>query len=191
MGGEAKTVARAKPGRVREFTAGRVAARLAMLAMGAPAQPVLCAKDRAPIWPRGIVGSISHASACCIAVTAPAQNIASIGVDVEPWEPLPAELHSSICTERELDWLNSQHPTQRDHFARLIFSAKESAYKAQFPLSGQILGFDAIEIVLDLKRVSFCATFTQPVPPFQTGDRLSGKFAITEGSILTGLVLGA
>lgn len=191
IGDEPQIIARAKPGRVREFTAGRVAARLAMLAMGAPARPVLSRDNRAPIWPAGIVGSISHAPACCISVIAAARNIASLGVDVEPWEPLPVDLHRTICTKGELDWLNCQHPAQRDYFAKLIFSAKECAYKSQFPLSGQILNYDAIKISLNLNRVRFSARFTQSIPPFQVGDRLSGRFAITEGLILTGMAIGA
>ena len=57
---EARAVARAVPARRAEFAAGRRAAHRAMERLGVPAAPVAMGSDRAPVWPPGVIGSISH-----------------------------------------------------------------------------------------------------------------------------------
>ncbi len=190
MGSEVEAIAAASPRRVREFTAGRVAARMAMVAMGLPVRQIPVGKDRAPIWPQGVSGSISHCATCCIAVAAPVGVAALLGVDVEPLEPLEPELQTGICTPSEMAWLERQDPEKRDYIAKLIFSAKESAYKCQYPLSRRIIGFDAIEITPDLDENRFVARFAVDNAPFRADDLMVGQFMTVEGLILTGVTLG-
>jgi len=190
MGGEVELMANANPKRQREFTAGRVASRVAMVAMGAPISPILSGRDRAPVWPEGVVGSISHCDECCVAVLGQAVDVAMLGVDVEPYQPLEEYMFAEICTLRELNWLNAQEAGLRGYLAKLIFSAKEAAYKCQYPLTGRIIGFGAIEIDLDLLTGRFSAEFTRKVAPFQSGDRMVGRFAVLNGLILSGMALG-
>src|SRR5438876_615194 len=70
FGEERALVAGASPVRRREFTAGRVCARDALQQLGGPRCAILRDPSRAPIWPEGFVGSISHAAGYCVAAAA-------------------------------------------------------------------------------------------------------------------------
>ena len=60
-----------------------------------------------------------------------------------------------VMTGRELAVL-AQHPTNKHRrLATLVFSAKEAAFKSQFPLSGHYLDFLDAEVALDLGARSF------------------------------------
>ncbi|BCH35589.1 hypothetical protein MesoLjLc_75190 [Mesorhizobium sp. L-8-10] len=148
--GEAAAVARASPARRREFMAGRALARRAMAALDVTAAAIPAAEDRAPVWPSDVRGSISHCADWCVAAAARADDgYFSIGVDIEPAEPLDADLIEEICTAEERRWLTEQPVMRRDLLARMIFCAKECAYKCQYPLSGQLLDFQALSIRID------------------------------------------
>jgi len=173
----------AVPKRRAEFAAGRAAARQAMHDLGVAAQPILVAPSRAPQWPAGVVGSISHTKTCAMAVVAPAIEWRGIGVDVEEDTPLKRDLWPAICLDTEQDWLLQQNnPGQ---LAKVIFSAKEAAYKCQYLISNAFFGFDGMRVEIKLSDTSFVASFTQDRAPFQKGDQISGRFAIGAGVIVT------
>lgn len=186
---ERSGIARMVPKRQREFTAGRVAAQRAMAALGQPAQPVLPGPDRAPIWPEGLVGSLSHCDSLCICAMAHRRDVLSLGVDVEEDTALEAEMIDTILTAPERRWLNHQRAGDMGRLAKLIFSAKETAYKAQYPLTREVLDFESIAVQPDLATGMFAATFTRSAGPFATGTRMEGRFARFAGLILTGLTL--
>ena len=62
---EAQAIDHAVPKRRREFTAGRTAARRACARLGVWAGALPVAADRTPVWPEGVVGSISHSDLSC------------------------------------------------------------------------------------------------------------------------------
>ena len=186
---EAGAIAKARPSRVREFAAGRAAARAAMADLGHDALPVRMGEDRAPIWPAGITGSISHTGALCIAALGHGDRVRSIGVDLEEAAPLDGALIPAICTLAERAWLASQPRKQRGLLARLIFCAKECAYKCQYPLTRTLFDFGTLEVTPDLDTGQFEATFTAPVGAFDTGSCLPGRFVIEDGLIACGMVL--
>lgn len=172
-----------------EFAAGRAAARRAMAALGTPARAVPAGPDRAPIWPIGLIGSISHTADACVAAVAEAAHVTALGLDLEPAAGLDPTLWAEICTDGERTWLATQAGRDRALLAKLIFSAKEAAYKAQYPITGALLGFDAVEIVPDLPAGRFTARFRQAVPPFAPGATLPGRFSITGGLIVATVVV--
>ncbi|MCA0274501.1 MAG: 4'-phosphopantetheinyl transferase superfamily protein [Proteobacteria bacterium] len=173
-----------------EFAAGRMCARAAMRRLGLPPLPVLHGEDRAPIWPDGVVGSISHSGTKCVAAVAlVAQGYRAIGLDIELAEPLPPELWSEICSQRELQWLQRQDPQSRGVLAKTIFSAKECAYKAQFPISRSLFGFETLGVALDLGDGSFDIVFEHAVAPFAAGHGMHGRFRISDGMIVCGMAL--
>jgi 4'-phosphopantetheinyl transferase EntD len=148
--GETAAIARASPARRREFAAGRALARRAIAALDLTAAAIPAADDRAPVWPSGIRGSISHCADWCVAAAARADDgYLAIGVDIEPAEPLDADLIEEICTTEERRRLDDLPAERRDLLARMIFCAKECAYKCQYPLSGQLLDFQALSIRLE------------------------------------------
>lgn len=143
---EKPAIAHAVAKRRREFGAGRIMARQAMAAIGLSKASIPMGPDRAPIWPEGVVGSISHCESLCIAVVARSQDIREIGIDVEEYTPLEQNLWAEICIEEEVAWLNTQPHEMRGYIAKRIFSAKEAVYKAVFPRIRQVLEFDAITV---------------------------------------------
>ena len=68
--------------RQREFAAGRAAAHTAMANLGVPPQAILNGDDRAPIWPEGLTGSITHTRGCAIAIVARNSDVRALGIDV-------------------------------------------------------------------------------------------------------------
>ncbi len=184
---EAAQVARAVRKRRLEFAAGRHAAAAALARLGREPHAVLAGPDRAPIWPHGILGSISHSDTACIAVLARATGCASVAVDVEEDAPLPDDLIDTICTPEEQARLMNV-PSQ-GHRAKLIFSAKECAYKLQYPLTGATFGFDRIHIDADLDGGTFRAIFRQTTGGFPAGSALAGRFAVSGGLIVTAMML--
>ena len=180
IGSEADHLSRALPKRQGEFAAGRAAARQALGMLGHPAAPIPAGEDRAPVWPKGITGSISHGGTLCAAALADQPDL--IGLDIEPDTPLNAGLLDRICTPEEAAAIAG--PDQLA-LAKLIFSAKEAAYKAQYPLSRTIFGFDHMAVTLDLPNGTFTARFLKPVAPFAADDTLPGRFTRVAGHLVT------
>jgi 4'-phosphopantetheinyl transferase EntD len=129
----------------RASGAARIAAREILTRLGHPA----CAlpKDAAgvPVWPAGTVGSLTHDARFALAAVASARDFRAVGIDVEPAELLPPELLSLIVTARERSHLSAD-PCG----GRLLFVAKEAAYKAVYPLDRTFLEHHEVEV--DLAR---------------------------------------
>jgi 4'-phosphopantetheinyl transferase EntD len=168
---EAAAIARASDKRRMEFAAGRMAAARAMAMLGRAAVPVPAGADRAPIWPSGLCGSISHAGGWAVAVVSADPRIAALGLDMEPEVPLEEGLWPSIFSATEQDMAaKADHPGL---FALQVFVAKEAAYKAQYPLSQTLFDFHTLQTRWQEER--FFARFTTDCPPFPCGAELSGK----------------
>lgn len=184
MAGEDAHLARAFPNRIREFSAGRAAARAAMQRLDLPAQVVLADDDRAPIWPQDLQGSISHTKTLCVAgITTQAR---SIGLDIEENTDLDADLVANICTDAEIARIEGPHKLR---LAKLIFSAKEAAYKAQYPLTRALFEFHYLDVTLDYANQSFAAEFVGPAGEFRTGDRLHGRFGHAADHLMTAVTI--
>ncbi|MDH4281639.1 MAG: hypothetical protein OEV36_03210, partial [Myxococcales bacterium] len=94
---EQEAVAGAAQTRIEQFTAGRLCSRIALNRLGvAVATPIPRGEDRAPIWPKGFVGSITHTDSWCAAAVARAEDFRSIGIDLEPATPLRESLWRRI-----------------------------------------------------------------------------------------------
>ena len=188
---ESGAMARMAPIRRRAYAAGRAAAHRAMTRLGRTVQPVLMTPDRAPLWPEGLAGSISHSQSCCIAAIGQTSDVRAIGVDVEEDTRLDDDLTGIVCTQSEKAWLSTKSHDHAGVLAKLIFSAKECAYKCQYPVSKTLFGFDTFDITPDLDTGQFEATFVRDVPHFRAGTHLHGRFAISGGLIVTAMALAA
>lgn len=140
---EAAHVGHASDQRRGEFAAGRVCARAGLRELGVdPDRPLVAAADRSPQWPEGIIGSISHTGAYCVAVVARADGSdGGLGVDAEQLGRVTDRLHRTIFTDGERAWLDRLGARDRSHAATMLFSAKEAFYKAQHPLTRSWVGF--------------------------------------------------
>lgn len=180
--------------RRREFTTARACAREALARLGLPPQPILSGARGEPLWPEGLVGSITHCQgyrACALARKA---DWATVGVDAEPDAPLPDGLLPDIALpgERELlrDLAREQPAT---HWDRLLFSAKEAVYKAWFPLARRWLGFEDATLEIDPERGSFRARLLVPGPSL-AGRELTGfegRWLADDGLVLAAIALPA
>src|ERR1700683_4772139 len=72
-------VKRAVPHRRAEFSTGRWCAREAIKAVGAAPVPIPAGPRHGPLWPVGVMGSISHTSGICAAVAGLSSRYAAIG----------------------------------------------------------------------------------------------------------------
>ena len=168
--------------RIEQFTAGRLCSRIALGRLGVAATtPIPRGEDRAPIWPPGFIGSISHTDTWCAAAVARTEDIRSLGIDLESATPLKEALLKRVCTPKERDWLH-QLPAP-GATGKIVFSAKEAVYKCQYPLSNRFLGFHAVEV--ELGDDSFEAVFQQEAGGFQPGDVISGHYLVEEGLVAT------
>lgn len=186
---EMPAIAKAGPKRRAEFAAGRAAARAAMQALDMPARAVPAGPDRAPLWPQGVVGSLSHCESACVAALGPASSLRAIGVDIEEDLDLSPDLVPTVCSLAERAWLACQPEARRGLLAKLIFCAKECTYKCQYPVTGVMFDFHTLEITPDLDTGQFEATFTCDIASFAAGTCLSGRFAHEDGLIACGMVL--
>ena len=152
-------VARAVEKRQREFATARVIARQLLAEFGVCRYPLLNDDDRVPIWPKDFLGSIAHCNECClVAVLRKNNGPISIGVDIEPDDPIDADLWSVFATEQELRWIKSQNASNSGRMAHLLFSAKEAVYKCVFPITRKFIEFHDVGIEFDLSADVFYPT---------------------------------
>jgi 4'-phosphopantetheinyl transferase EntD len=138
---EAQYLGKAVLKRVQEFAAGRLCARALLAEFGIVDFAIAVGEARQPVWPDTLVGSITHTAGFCAAVVAEKSRFAAIGMDCEVAGSVKPELWPSICTLKEILWLNLLPEASRVDAATLIFSAKEAFYKCQYPLTGERLSF--------------------------------------------------
>jgi len=147
-----RSTAQARAGRALEFDTGRSLARTLLARLGARSLDVPAGADRAPVWPPGFVGSITHTRGWVGVALAHAGACRALGIDAEVIDP-HQDLHhieSTCLAPRELA-LWDPSACSRQAFLILCFSAKESLYKCLYPLVGRFFDFSDAEIVaLDL-----------------------------------------
>jgi 4'-phosphopantetheinyl transferase EntD len=93
-----------------------------------------------PIWPKGVIGSLTHDNRIAAAVIGINCKWAGLGIDVESGEP-PGELAGLIATAEELQEARAAGATLRQ-----IFSIKEAVFKAAFPLDRAMLDFHDVKV---------------------------------------------
>lgn len=126
-----------------EVTQGRTAARnaLAQLGFAVPA-PILRGDRGQPLFPEGYRGSISHCEGIAIAAVATANSLESLGVDIQRKSArFSRELSQQFASESESEWIH-EFESLRIQRACAIFSAKESIFKALYPIVQSWFGFD-------------------------------------------------
>jgi 4'-phosphopantetheinyl transferase EntD len=186
-------VANAVAKRRTEVTNARTCARRALTGLGQPPDvPILRGPKGEPLWPDGVVGSITHTAGYYAAAVADASKVRSIGLDAEVHGELPQGVLAHIAFGPELTMLAALQPGPRVWWDRLLFSAKESVYKAWFPLTGRWLGFEDAELRIDPDDHTFSArilvdgTTTDGGPPLTA---MTGRWLVRDGFVLTAITL--
>jgi len=190
---EALLVEGAVEKRRREFATGRKLARAALAQLGVDGVAILQDEMRAPVWPEGIAGTISHCSKKAFAVVGRRDEIGTIGIDAEDRLHLSEELWSSILVDEERAFVAGAPFGEREELAMIVFSAKESLYKAQYPCTKEFMDFvDARIEITKLERGprlhgSFRAVFLRDVSGFVAGTEVPGRFRqlVDDGILVT------
>lgn len=132
--------------RRNEFLLGRAAARLALMDVGLPnPSQVMQRAGRDPDWPAGIVGSITHCSPWAVAAVASSSYVKALGIDLECTSSVPEkEIVSTVCRPSELRWVFEGQQSQLR--TAMLFSAKESVYKALYPRCQKFFDFCDVEL---------------------------------------------
>lgn len=175
------------PNRLNEFILGRVcAAKAYEVSMGTQLLSLPSLPSRAPQWPSGVVGSISHDQNFIAAAVASKKDLLAIGIDFEVIARTKPELSSRICNEQDL----KTHAELNDaELLTVIFSAKESLYKALHPLVNMFFGFEAAVVrEINLQNNTFIIDLLEPLTARFSPDnqfRFQGKFILEQGSCLT------
>lgn len=186
---EAALIQGAVERRSREFTTGRSCARAALRQLGISPIPILRGAMREPLWPACVVGSITHCRGYRAAAAAMRKNVMTIGIDAEPHEPLPAGILHQVALAQEEDWLATAPPGI--NWDRVLFSAKESVFKAWFPLAKTWLDFEHALVTFDSGSGTFLARLLVPWPPHAGMEQtvFCGRFLVRAGLILTAITV--
>jgi 4'-phosphopantetheinyl transferase EntD len=183
---EAAQVANAVEKRRLEFATVRHCARLALAELGVAPAPILRGAHGAPIWPDGIVGSMTHCPGYRAAAVARSCEVRGIGIDAEVHQEVPEEVLDLVLSAEERGHVGELARTRPGvWWEAVLFSAKEAVYKVWSPLTGEWLGFEQAALTFDPDAETFTARLLVPGPFAE----LRGRFLIEDGITLTAIVL--
>jgi 4'-phosphopantetheinyl transferase EntD len=187
---EEAVIGRAVERRRREFATARACARAALARLGQPPVAILPGERGSPGWPPGIVGSITHCAGYRAAAVGRAAQVLAIGLDAEPDQPLPDGVLNVISLAAERAGLaDLARAAPGLNWDRMLFCAKETVYKAWFPLTGRWLGFEQAHITLDPAAGAFTARLLVPGPEVDGREltAFDGRWLARGGLILTAI----
>jgi 4'-phosphopantetheinyl transferase EntD len=184
-GAERALAARMTQSRRAQFIAGRALARAALARLGVTAAALPRAANGAPVWPTGCVGSITHcgegeAGWCAVAV-ARDDACLGLGLDAEVDRPLDPALVRRVLRPEE----TRRRSADDTVLPTVVFSAKETVYKALSPLTGRFLDFHDVVVTLDVAGGEFAARVLRPNWPTEAPRSLTGRWRRQDGLILT------
>ena len=180
---EQRFVRHATAARRREFAVGRACARAALRRLGYRGQAIPADDDRAPVWPDGLIGSITHCAGFTAAAVARRVDLTMLGIDAERAGRLDDDVAEHVAGDEERGRANDELGIDA---GVVLFSAKEAVYKAWYPVTRRWLDFDAVTLSIDRS-----GTFeVEPRVELVAADRdllsaLRGRFAITSELVLT------
>ena len=174
--------------RTREFAAGRACARRALASLGIDNFPLQVVGDRSPLWPAGVLGSITHTDQYCAAAVCRRGTIKGLGIDAERVDPLPEDMIPMVCTPNERAALMGF--ARPGTWAKLLFSAKESIYKSYFPGTRTFLDFHDVEVSLYRDEHRFEGVLINDGVPSLCGHRsFFGSYATAYNILFTAVTV--
>ena len=132
--------------RLMDFSTGRYCAKEVLKLLGTENSDILIGFHNEPLWPCGIVGSISHSSNLVGALAS--NKVKAIGIDIETIGKVGPDVWNLVFTTAEQNFISALEKHQQELYSTLLFSAKECFYKLQFPLTKQYIDFKEVEITI-------------------------------------------
>jgi 4'-phosphopantetheinyl transferase EntD len=147
---EAAAIESAVATRKREFSTGRRLAHRALAHIDRDAEDLPRGGNGQPLWPRNVVGSISHCPAHAVVAVASQTICRGLGIDLELAYRVTADIVERLLTARERRSYRQIDPT-------LVFSAKEACYKLLHPVVSEYIDYLDVEVDLDIVHGTFRA----------------------------------
>ena len=169
-----------------EYLASRWLAREVMHTSGVDDFLLQNHSDRSPVWPPGIQASLSHTDgAVALAVT---RQPLCVGIDIEmTMSASTAEETATVLMSDEERARLHALPLPFPQAATLLFSLKESLYKALWPQLHQPMDFLQASLrEIDVKKQKAVLSLHQSFSSvFNTGTRLEAEFQLEGDRVLT------
>jgi enterobactin synthetase component D len=182
---EFEQVASAGAKRQREFLCGRYHAHRLIDDMGYSNFEIGRDSKGCPLWPPGLVGSISHTNDYCVVAVSDDSSISSIGIDLEETGRMKEDLWKRLFTDAEISSLGKiSQPIEQKRHAAVLFSAKEAFYKYDYPLHQRQYDFTDVEVHIDDSGHDFELS----VNGQGYASRLTGRFVSGLTHVLTMIV---
>lgn len=191
--GERSVVSTACEKRVGDFSTGRYCARMALEPYGLASVEIPARPTRAPHWPKGLVGSITHTDGFAAAAVAETDAVAAVGIDAEimrPGKMKPGMVELILTDEERRRWGSGASAESQRH-AYVVFSAKEALFKALHPLVERFFGFHDAEVLdLNAERGTFQIRLRRSLGPgLASGAVLDGIWEERGELVVTALAL--
>ncbi|WP_324022184.1 4'-phosphopantetheinyl transferase family protein [Pantoea sp. JZ29] len=172
--------------RKAEYLAARYAAQKALKLFGCNETPGT-SSNRSPVWPSEWCGSLSHSDECSIAVIAPKKSGMTPGVDIEFFAPETMRDTADMFVSADEKYVLSDSGIDYTTALLLIFSVKESLFKALYPEVGRFFNFDAAKVCrIDTSNKKITLELTQNLSRNRiTGSRIEGYYSISDGRVIT------
>ncbi len=165
--------------RQSEYLAGRYVAKFALQKLGVKVCDIATNQHRAPMWPDKVVGSITHTEDTALCAVGFNHDIEYLGIDLEKWlaAETVTEITDMVISRRErllLEQLDLSYPKA----FTLVFSVKESLFKALYPTVGHYFDFDSVEVLdISIKKKTVNLVITKRLNSlYPVGRRISGFF---------------
>jgi len=169
--------------RKSEFVAGRYLSRRALMSLGASNVSVGIGINREPLWPNSFIGSISHSEGVAICAVSHQDDSKRIGIDVEDFFNVKTarDIVSTVLIDAEYELVGT-NTNLNPVILTLIFSAKESLFKALYPEVGHYFDFDAAEIKeINFQTGELSLRLVQKLTPnLPVGTYFQGTFEIVD-----------
>ena len=180
--------------RQAEFLAGRLCARSALQRLdGLDCIPAI-GEDRAPVWPAHISGSITHSTGHAAAIVGHKAQWRGLGMDLENLLPLERaeRLAGEILTPDEMQRMATGPREQVAQLVTLTFSAKESLFKALYPIVHKRFYFEHAEVLEWSDTGSLrLRLLTELSSEWCYGKELEGQFVVQGEQLLSLVAIGA
>ncbi|MBV9323482.1 MAG: 4'-phosphopantetheinyl transferase superfamily protein [Chloroflexi bacterium] len=175
---------RAVAGRQALFALGRAAGRDALRELGFEHVGIGRGEGGQPLWPSGVVGAISHSSEIAVALVGLRNDYVGLGVDVEdPARDQIARAARLVCRPAEMAWVHAEADTRR---LTMLFSAKETIFKALYPIERVWFGFEDAELTWFPQRGAFKARVLKSVGDgYPVGFELDVNCTVGSGWVLS------
>ncbi len=178
IGSEFEFLAKKRGQAAEAFVSGRRCVRALQKQLDLPAFE-LPSGVFGPIWPKGLVGSISHSRELAAATIL--RDAVGVGIDIECQRRLKVDAVGRVATKEEY----SRYSVVPDFDWTLLFSAKESVFKAFSPLAKRYIGFQEVELLLNVATQSFTLRYLGSTIDKGLIEKTEGHWSSLAGHVIT------